>query len=66
MNNHRRIFLIDKKFQSGLSQPEQAELEELQDKHGAFLAAIQPLPLDRLEELEAFARNLNLNFPPGN
>lgn len=64
LNNYRRVFLIDKKFQGGLSRAEEAELEELQAEHGAFLDAIQPLPFDKLEKLEAFARNLNPNPTP--
>lgn len=64
LKNRRRVFLIDKKFQVGLSQAEEAELEELQAEHGEYLDTIQPPPFDKLEELEAFARNLNPNPKP--
>jgi hypothetical protein len=62
--NRRRVFLIDKSFQGGLSQAEQAELDELQAEHGAYFDAIQPPPFDKLEELEAFARQLKVSHLP--
>jgi hypothetical protein len=59
LKNRRRVALIDKKFQEGLSLAEDAELNELQVEHGTYLDAIQPPPFDKLEELEAVARQLN-------
>jgi hypothetical protein len=66
LKNRRRVALIDKKFQGGLSPAEDAELDELQAEHGAYLDAIQPPAFDKLEELEAVARQLNttLMLPP--
>jgi hypothetical protein len=68
LKNRRRVALIDKKFQRGLSPAEDAELDELQAEHGAYLDAIQPPPFVKLEELEAIARQLNTRpmLPPGN
>jgi hypothetical protein len=60
----RRVFLIDKKFQQGLTQAEELELHELQAEHGAYLDAIQPPPFDKLEALEAFARQLTATEVP--
>ena len=54
MNNARRLTLIDRR--DTLSPAEAAELEQLQAEHGAYLDKIQPLPFDRLQELEAEAQ----------
>jgi hypothetical protein len=57
-NNRRRLFLIHKQYEAGLSSSEEAELFALQKQHGDYLDTIQPPPFDRLEKLENFARSL--------
>ena len=58
LKNRRRLFLINKKFQGGLSTPEEVEFKALQEEHGAYLDAIQPPPTHVLEELEALVKQL--------
>jgi hypothetical protein len=58
INNRRRVFLIDKKFQAGLSPKEEAELHELQADFESYLDRARPLPEQMLDELEALAEQL--------
>ena len=50
--NEKRLHLIEKKFSVGLTQDEDAELDQLQDKAAAWVDLLHPLPFDRLAELE--------------
>jgi hypothetical protein len=54
--NFRRLQLIEREFQGGLTPGEEAELEQLQESFFAYLETIFPGPPildDRLEKLEA-------------
>ena len=56
--NRRRLKLINRKFQTGLSQREEAELDALQIEYGDYLDAMQPPPIRMLEHLESLAKQL--------
>ena len=58
LSNRRRCFLIDKKFQGGLTQAEEVELDELQAEFASYLDVVRPLPTQMLDELESLAEQL--------
>jgi hypothetical protein len=58
MKNDRRVFLINRKYQTGLNPTETAELAQLQAAIAGHTNALAPLPLQALEALEAHARQL--------
>jgi hypothetical protein len=58
MKNRRRVYLIDKKYQGGISPQEAVELRELQEDASRQLDAVAPLPSEPLVALEALADSL--------
>jgi hypothetical protein len=58
--NDRRVFLIRKEADSGLSPSEEGELEELQSIIADYINKVAPLPWDRLEALERKVRELGI------
>jgi hypothetical protein len=60
LSNERRLFLIGEKSRRKLRKAERLELIGLQIEHGKRLDALQPPPWEKLEELEAFARSLDV------
>jgi hypothetical protein len=56
--NRRRLDLIDKEFDAGLSDIEETELERLQRETAALLSILRPTPTRILDELEALAARL--------
>jgi hypothetical protein len=61
--NRRRAELIEKKFSTGLTATEDAELERLQEDMDRYLDATWPLPFDILEDIRECARREGL-IPP--
>lgn len=51
--NNRRIFLINREYNSSLSDSENEELERLQARFASYMDAISPLPFAELEAFEA-------------
>jgi hypothetical protein len=60
--NQRRVDLIEKESNAGLSQDEQTELEKIQEVTGKYLNIIAPLPFDRLEQVEEQARRAGIRL----
>jgi hypothetical protein len=58
--NQRRIALIDKELEKGLSDKEKAELEQLQAAMDRFLEENMPLPFDILERAKECAKREGL------
>jgi hypothetical protein len=58
--NQRRIALINKEFDQGLSDKEKAELEQLQAAMDRFLEENMPLPFDILEQAKECAKREGL------
>ncbi len=56
--NRRRIHLIDRRLERGLSEPEASELAELRASLVAVVNDEHPLPFAELEELDTLARQL--------
>ena len=50
-DNHRRCDLIDKKFQTGLTLTEEAELATLTAGLRKFMDRVAPVPLDEVRRL---------------
>jgi peptidoglycan hydrolase CwlO-like protein len=51
-NNKRRHTLLSKRFNEGLSSEEEQELEQLTKKCIEYMNKKNPLPLDKIKELE--------------
>ncbi len=51
--NERRLHLIDKQFEDGLTPVENSELEKLQEEVSTIIDSQVPLPFGIIEELEA-------------
>jgi transposase-like protein len=58
--NKRRVELIDKEAEVGLSKDELGELERLQEETGKRLNRIAPLPFETLERFEERARRAGI------
>lgn len=59
VKNERRSFLITKKYKGGgLNPAETAELDRLQAEMSQYVNAVAPLPMQALESLEEYARQL--------
>jgi hypothetical protein len=56
--NRRRIFLINKEFDEGLTASEKAELRELQEDVDRHVDALHPLPTREVSQLLETARRL--------
>jgi hypothetical protein len=56
--NRRRIFLINKEFDEGLTASEKAELRELQEEVDRHVDALHPLPTREVSQLLEKARRL--------
>jgi hypothetical protein len=50
--NQRRVALLDRKYDGGLSAAEEAELAMLQDALDRYIDQVAPLPLDELRRLQ--------------
>jgi hypothetical protein len=50
--NQRRVALLDRKYDGGLSAAEEAELAMLQDALDRYIDQVAPLPLDELRHLQ--------------
>jgi hypothetical protein len=59
--NHRRVELIEKEADTGLSEDEHRELETIQEETGRHLNTIAPLPFEMLERFEERARCAGLD-----
>jgi hypothetical protein len=58
LRNKRRIYLINKRFESSLTAGEAVELEQLQADMARYLDAVAPLPIHTLERFEEYARQI--------
>jgi DNA-binding transcriptional ArsR family regulator len=59
--NRRRLHLIDKEVEKGLTGPEEAELHILQGKADAYLDLIAPLPFEIFDRLRESAKKDGLD-----
>ena len=57
--NRRRLFLIEKEYQEGLTPSENDELESLQTYASEYVNTRHPLPFGELEKLEEYVHTLN-------
>jgi hypothetical protein len=63
LKNRRRVYLIEKKYRSGLSRSETVELLQLQEDASRQVNARAPLPMEPLEALGALADRLEQGKP---
>jgi hypothetical protein len=60
--NKRRVELIEKEADAGLSEEELSELEAIQKEIGRYLNIIAPLPFEVLEQFEERARRAGIRL----